>query len=80
MTAIDASSPEVKLTFQDPVKLRRRRMLSGRSQTDIARAAGISRAHMCNLESGKVGASAPTLKAIADEIGCSVADLARETL
>lgn len=65
-------------TFHDHVKLRRLRMLSGMSQQQLATKAGKSQAHICNLERGKVEASAPALKDIADALGCTIADLARQ--
>lgn len=64
-------------TFHDHRKLKRLRMLSGMSQQQLAEKAGKSQAHICNLEKGKVEASAPTLKDLADALGCTIADLVR---
>lgn len=65
-------------TFHDGRKLRRLRMLTGMSQQQLAKKAGKSQAHVCNLEKGKVQASAPTLKDLADALGCTIADLLRD--
>lgn len=74
MTAsrVDASS------VHDPAMVKRLRRRAGFKQSALAQRVGISRAHMCNIENGKVKEpGANILAAIARELGCTVADLER---
>lgn len=65
--------------FHDRRKIRRRRIIAGRSQADVAREADITPAHLCNIEKGKANPSPEALARIAAVIGCKVTDLERDT-
>ncbi|MDG4832383.1 helix-turn-helix transcriptional regulator [Solwaraspora sp. WMMD1047] len=59
----------------DPVALRNRRVDAGRTQFDVATAAGISPGHLSELESGTRNPSPPVLAALAKVLGCAITDL-----
>ncbi|WP_432135834.1 helix-turn-helix domain-containing protein [Streptomyces sp. bgisy154] len=60
---------------QDPVRVLRKRVQAGLAQNELAARIGISAAQLCRIEKGKSGASAPVLSRLADELGCTIADL-----
>lgn len=64
-------------TYHDGGELRLRRRRLGLSQARLAGDVGCTPAHMCNLESEKVGASPGLLLKLADRLGCKVIDLER---
>ena len=59
----------------DPIVLRRRRVELGLTQAAVAEAAGISAAHLSELEGGTRNPSPPTLKRLAETLDCRIADL-----
>ncbi|CBG73063.1 putative DNA-binding protein [Streptomyces scabiei 87.22] len=60
---------------EDPKSFRRRRIEAGLSVTDLARQAGVSKSHLCDVENGRAGFSPKNLKKIADILGCTIRDL-----
>lgn len=60
---------------QDPVRLRRRRVAKRLSITELARIAGCSVPYLSQLERGLYSASPAVLGALADALGCEIADL-----
>ncbi|MFJ2477050.1 helix-turn-helix transcriptional regulator [Streptomyces sp. NPDC087659] len=61
-----------------PERLTRRRVEAGLTQTDLARMAGISKAHLSAVEKGKANFSPPYLRKISEALGCTIADLLPE--
>lgn len=58
----------------DRHKIVRARVRAGKSQNTVANEAGISAAHLCNVENGKRNPSPEVLAALARVLGCTVAD------
>ena len=56
-------------------EIRRRRTEAGRNPGEFARAAGVDRSLLYRIEEGQRGTTPATLKRIADELGCQIADL-----
>ena len=56
-------------------KLRARRLHAGRTQAELAAAAGVSRVTLSRLESGQQEASVTTLRALAAALGLDVGEL-----
>lgn len=69
MTSTKASLP------QDPARIRRKRIEAGLSQPALAKKAGVSKSTVYRIEEGLVPAQAPTLRRLADALGCEIADL-----
>lgn len=61
--------------YQDPERLRRKRIEAGLDQATLAARADSHQSYISNLEHGTRSASAPMLKRLADALGCPVADL-----
>lgn len=61
-----------------PERLTRRRVEAGLTQTDLARRAGISKAHVSAVEKGKANFSPPCLRKVSEALGCTIADLLPE--
>ncbi len=57
------------------MRLRRRRVASGMSMTDLAQKSGCSLPYLGQLERGEYSASAPMLAALARALGCEITDL-----
>lgn len=57
------------------VRLRALRQASGRTLSDVAAAAGISKGHLSQLERGRVSTSIEVLQTLADALGCALAEL-----
>lgn len=75
----EATPPSLPHSFYDPEVVKRLRRRAGLKQATLAQRIKISRAHMCNIENGKVKEPGPhIIAAIARELGCTVADLERE--
>jgi transcriptional regulator with XRE-family HTH domain len=55
--------------------LRHARELAALTQAELADRAGIHRVSLANLERGAVGAQPKTVRALAQALGCSPADL-----
>ena len=53
----------------------RRRIEAGHGQSALAALAGISGPYLCQIEAGQRQGTPETLKAIADALECTVADL-----
>jgi transcriptional regulator with XRE-family HTH domain len=56
-------------------RLRAQRETRGLSAAEVARAAGVTKRHLENIETGNFGPSDEVLSRIADLFGCSVAEL-----
>jgi transcriptional regulator with XRE-family HTH domain len=69
------TSKRTRPLYQDPVKLRRRRIASGKTLDIIAAEAGCSKGHLSDLETGNCGASAALLVVLAAVYGCEATDL-----
>lgn len=54
----------------------RRREALGWRQVDLAAKSGVSAAWLCRIEKDEYDGSVRTIKALADALGCQVADLA----
>lgn len=68
------NTPETALNLGDVLKSRRD--AAGLSQRELARRSGIGQSTISALESGaQTSADLPTLRALADKLNCSVADL-----
>lgn len=61
-------------------EIRRRRVLLGLSGSAFSARIKISRVTLSNIENGKDGASPEMLKKIADNLGCAVSDISKETI
>ena len=59
----------------DPGKLRRKRIVGGLDQADLAERTGLHQTHISLLERGKRGTTAKTLGILADALGCDITDL-----
>jgi transcriptional regulator with XRE-family HTH domain len=59
----------------DPSKLRKRRVELGRSQAEVADAAGISAGHMSELEGGTRNPSPALFARLAEVLECRTVDL-----
>jgi transcriptional regulator with XRE-family HTH domain len=57
------------------VGLRRARELAALTQEELAAAAGIHRVSLANLERGAVGAKPQTMRALAQALNCTPAEL-----
>lgn len=64
-------------TLHDPGELRQRRIEAGLNQIDLAGKTGLHQSYISLLERGRKSPTAKTLKVIADQLGCEVADLLR---
>ena len=60
---------------QDPARIRRRRIAAGLDGQSLARLAGISKAHLWQIEHGNTSASPEMLGKIAAALGCEIVDL-----
>lgn len=60
---------------EDPRQFRRRRIEAGKSITDLALEAGVSKSHLSDVENGRAGFSPKNLKKIADALDCTISDL-----
>ncbi len=60
---------------QDPARLRRRRMMARLTIRDLSAKAGVATGSISSLENGKQSARVTMLAALADALGCDVADL-----
>lgn len=60
---------------QDPRRLRRKRIEAGLSQTELAQRAGVTKSHLSDVERGQAGFSPRNVVAIAEVLGCTVAEL-----
>lgn len=68
-------------TFYDPTKIKAARRSTGLKQNAFAKRIGISAAHLCNIENGKVKEpGADILALIAEAAGWTVADLERHPI
>lgn len=56
-------------------RIRVQRVLAGLTQTELARQAGISKQHASGIESGRTNPSPPVLRAYAEAMGCTIAEL-----
>lgn len=56
-------------------RVREERVRAGLSQRELARSAGIAQPSLCNIESGKHGATLATIARIASALGVGTADL-----
>ena len=65
-------------TRHDPTVLKIVREAKGWSQVDLARAVGISRSVLCEMEKGTRGATPASLKRIAEVLNCPVSVLERK--
>jgi transcriptional regulator with XRE-family HTH domain len=61
--------------YQDPLAVRRHRILAGLGQVALAERADITAAHVSKIETGKGSASPDVLNRLADALGCSVVEL-----
>jgi transcriptional regulator with XRE-family HTH domain len=59
----------------DRGKLRRKRIIAGLDQADLAERAGLHQTHISLLERGKRGTTAKTLGILASVLGCDITDL-----
>ncbi|MFF9238451.1 helix-turn-helix domain-containing protein [Streptomyces sp. NPDC014776] len=62
----------------DPIRLNRRRVEKGLSQTDLAQAMGVSKSLVSAVSRGKANFSPQALAKAADVLGCEIADLLPE--
>jgi transcriptional regulator with XRE-family HTH domain len=60
---------------QDPNRLRRRRVATRLSMTELADRAGCSLSYLSQLEKGQYSASPEVLGSLADALGCEITDL-----
>ena len=60
---------------QDPARVRRKRIEAGLTQTQLANQAGLSNAHLSQVERGGRGASPKVLARLAGVLNCEIADL-----
>lgn len=75
-TAEQASTP-VPLN-QNPKAIRRRRLIAGFRQNELAKAARLSANHLCNIERGNRSASVAVLHRLAEVLDCTVEELLAE--
>ncbi|HZB31267.1 MAG TPA: helix-turn-helix transcriptional regulator [Streptosporangiaceae bacterium] len=61
--------------FHDREEIARRRRRAGKSQKTLAAEAGMSAAHLCNIEGGSANPSPEALARLAGALGCEIADL-----
>lgn len=61
----------------DRERLTRRRTEAGMSQVELSKASGVSQTQISGMETGQYGASPRTLAALAEALGCKIADLLR---
>jgi len=59
----------------DPAALRERRIGAGLLQSALAERAGLTQRYISDLERGNHKPTAPRLRALADALACTVADL-----
>ncbi len=64
-----------KVLTQHPRRLRRRRIEAGLTLEQLGSLAGYTKQHMSALELGQASASPPCLLAVANALGCEIADL-----
>lgn len=62
-------------TLLDPDKLRDKRIRARLTRPALARIAGLDSTHIFKLEKGVRGTTPKTLGALADALGCDIADL-----
>lgn len=60
---------------QNPQAIRRHRLLAGFRQKDLAKAAGLSPNHLCNIERGNRSAGVEALHRLAVALDCNVEEL-----
>jgi transcriptional regulator with XRE-family HTH domain len=60
---------------QDPAQVRRKRIEAGLNQIQLAAQAGLSKAHMSQVERGTRGASPRVLGRLAAALNCEITDL-----
>lgn len=63
---------------QDPRRLRYRRYAAGLSIRELSALAGVATGSISCLENGKYPAGVLTLRALAEALGCEIADLMPE--
>jgi transcriptional regulator with XRE-family HTH domain len=63
---------------QDPVAVRQARHARGLTQTDVAESAGVTIAHLSEIEGGTRNARPELLGRIAEALGCPVEKLQRQ--
>lgn len=59
-------------TFQDPLKLKIKRVTAGLNQADLAAAAEVHQSYISLLERGAASATPRTLARIAKALGCDI--------
>jgi transcriptional regulator with XRE-family HTH domain len=76
MTQTNAKAPWTKQGVPfDRTKLRYERTKAGLQQNELARKAGVSKAHVSRLELGRCGPSPDVLRRLAEALDCPVEDL-----
>lgn len=72
--------PSATRLYQNPKAILRHRLLAGLKQKDLAKAAGLSPNHLCNIEQGKRNAGVGALHRLAEALSCKPEDLMSKEL
>lgn len=73
-----ATSARMRALHQNPTAVRRRRLIAGLMQAELADRAQISPSHMSKIETGRKSAGVDVLHRLAGALGCKVEELIAE--